>query len=101
MHLSSGSWWRWTLVDFSQENAMNQPSLQHAHSRFRPGRIFATAVALEALTDANVPFISLLVRHAQGDWGDLSESDHLQNELAVETGQRILSSYVLPNRQTA
>ncbi|CAB3800606.1 hypothetical protein [Pararobbsia alpina] len=58
---------------------MNLPSLQHARPRFRPGRILATPAAVEALTDANVPFISLLIRHVLGDWGDLAECDRQQN----------------------
>jgi hypothetical protein len=79
---------------------MNLPSLQHARPRFQLGRIFATPAATEAINDANVPFISLLTRHVCGDWGDLAESDRQQNELSVDAGLRILSSYVLPNRQT-
>lgn len=79
---------------------MNLPSTHHAGPRFRPGRIFATPAALEVIADAKVPIVDLLTRHIQGDFGDLSESDLQQNELAVTTGQRILSSYVLPNRQT-
>ncbi|AJY29933.1 putative type I restriction-modification system methyltransferase subunit [Burkholderia thailandensis 34] len=41
----------------------------------------------------------LLNRHARGDWGDLPEEDHQQNNLAAITGQRVLSSYGLPNGQ--
>jgi hypothetical protein len=79
---------------------MNLPSTQHAGPRFLPGRIFATPAALEALADAKVSILDLLCRHVRGDFGDLSESDRQQNELSVEAGLRILSSYVLPNEQT-
>ncbi|WP_431821309.1 hypothetical protein [Burkholderia sp. F1] len=72
----------------------------HAGPRFRLGRIFATPAALEAIADARVSIIDLLIRHVRGDWGDLSESDCQQNELSVETGARLLSNYVLQNRQT-
>lgn len=35
-----------------------------------------------------------LRRHAMGDWGDLSEEDKNQNDLAVKAGDlRILSAY--------
>jgi hypothetical protein len=79
---------------------MNLPSVHHAGPRFRPGRIFATPAALEAIADAKVPIFDLLIRHLRGDWGDLAESDRQQNELSVEAGLRILSSYLLPNQQT-
>lgn len=79
---------------------MNLPSTHHAGPRFRPGRIFATPAALEAIADAQVLIIDLLIRHMRGDFGDLSESDRQQNELSVDAGLRILSSYVLPNQQT-
>ncbi|RBB35697.1 hypothetical protein DPV79_27130 [Burkholderia reimsis] len=79
---------------------MNLPSTYYAGPRFKPGRIYATPAALEVIADANVSIIDLLIRHIRGDWGDLSESDRQQNELSVDTGLRLLSSYVLPNRQT-
>lgn len=37
-----------------------------------------------------------LHRHQSGDWGDLSPEDNECNEIAVLTGQRIFSSYLLP-----
>ncbi|QET31280.1 hypothetical protein FOB31_16400 [Burkholderia multivorans] len=82
------------------ENFVNPPSTVHAGPRFKLGRIFATPAALEAIADAHVSIIDLLIRHMRGDWGDLSESDRQQNELSVEAGLRLLSSYVLPGGQT-
>ncbi|WP_017922473.1 hypothetical protein [Burkholderia glumae] len=79
---------------------MNQPSVQPAGPRFKLGRIFATPAALEAVADAHVSIIDLLIRHIRGDWGDLSESDRQQNELSIDAGLRLLSSYVLPGGQT-
>ena len=79
---------------------MNLPSIRHAGPRFKLGRIFATPAALEVIADAKGSIVDLLCRHVRGDWGDLSESDRQQNELSVEAGLRILSSYVLPNQQT-
>jgi hypothetical protein len=79
---------------------VTSPSTYRAGARFKPGRILATPAALEVIADAKASIIELLTRHIRGDFGDLSESDHQQNELAVATGQRILSSYVLPNEQT-
>ncbi|MDN7437495.1 hypothetical protein QZN62_30445 [Burkholderia multivorans] len=79
---------------------MNLPSIVHAGPRFKLGRIFATPAALEAIADAHVSIIDLLIRHVRGDWGDLSESDRQQNELSIDAGLRLLSSYVLPGGQT-
>ncbi|MDN7526338.1 hypothetical protein [Burkholderia orbicola] len=79
---------------------MTLPSTIHAGPRFKLGRIFATPAALEAIADARVSIIDLVIRHVRGDWGDLSESDRQQNELSVDAGLRLLSNYVLPNGQT-
>lgn len=37
--------------------------------------------------------MTLLARHAFGDWGDLCEDDCEANEQAVALGGRVLSSY--------
>ncbi|WP_423391475.1 hypothetical protein [Burkholderia sp. LMG 21824] len=79
---------------------MSLPSTIRARPRFAPGRIFATPAAVDVLNDARIPVVDLLIRHVLGDWGSLSESDREQNELSVEAGSRLLSSYVLPNGQT-
>jgi hypothetical protein len=78
---------------------MNLPSTHHAGPRFGLGRIFATPAALGVIADARVSIIDLLTRHIRGDFGDLSESDRQQNELSIEAGLRILSSYALSSGQ--
>ncbi|AHI72473.1 Type I restriction-modification system methyltransferase subunit [Burkholderia pseudomallei] len=79
---------------------MNLPSTHHTGPRFKLGRILATPAALKIIADARVSIIDLLIRHMRGDWGELSDSDRQQNELAVTTGQRILSNYALPGGRT-
>lgn len=64
--------------------------------RFKAGRPNVTPAAAAALELAEVPDLLLLARHLHGDWGDVSEQDSLQNELAVLLDMRILSRYVLP-----
>ncbi|MDR5778090.1 hypothetical protein QCE63_01445 [Caballeronia sp. LZ065] len=64
--------------------------------RFKAGRPNVTPAAAAALELAQVPELLLLARHLHGDWGDLSERDCLQNELAVLLDMRILSRFVLP-----
>ena len=73
---------------------MNAFAAPRIGPRFRPGRLFATPDALEALRTVNVSVADLLTRHLLGDWGDLSDEDRRQNDLALETGLRVLSCYV-------
>ena len=60
---------------------------------FPLGQIMATPAALEALRQSQQSAIEFVLRHASGDWGDLSQSDQRQNEWAVVHGARILSVY--------
>ncbi|QCX49686.1 hypothetical protein [Ralstonia pseudosolanacearum] len=63
------------------------------------GQLVATPAAVAALTAAGVSVFKLLNRHARGDWGELSDEDRQQNDLAAVTGQRVLSSYPLETGQ--
>jgi hypothetical protein len=74
---------------------MSPPSINHSGPRFKLGRIFATPAAVEAIADARVSIIDLLIRHMLGDWGDLPEFDRQQNDLALTAGARLLSSYLI------
>jgi hypothetical protein len=62
---------------------------------FKLGKVVATAAALEALDKAGEQPWPLLVRHVQGDWGDLGAEDRRLNDEAVKDGSRILSAYSL------
>lgn len=42
--------------------------------------------------------MACLRRHAGGDWGDLDRRDAEANNLALVTGARILSSYLIPEQ---
>jgi hypothetical protein len=59
------------------------------------GQVVATPGALDALADAEELPLPYLIRHARGDWGDLSPEDVRANDAACETGERLLSSYRL------
>ncbi|WP_310035177.1 hypothetical protein [Paraburkholderia graminis] len=77
---------------------MNAYPVRPVGPRLRLGRLFATPGALDALRTANASVGDLLTRHLRGDWGDLSDEDRKQNNLALEMGLRVLSCYVLsPN----
>ena len=55
------------------------------------GRVVITPNALGQLTPADVQLG--LQRHQAGDWGDLGEEDWKENDNALRTGLRLLSSY--------
>lgn len=58
---------------------------------FPLGNLVITPNALGQLTPADIQLG--LQRHQAGDWGDLGEEDWLENETALRTGLRLLSSY--------
>jgi hypothetical protein len=62
--------------------------------KFELGRVFATRAALHGFGAALIA--ELLVRHASGDWGDLSAFDRQQNSWALRHGARLLSAYETP-----
>jgi hypothetical protein len=62
---------------------------------FSMGDIVATPGALEALAKAELHPSGILTRHVAGDWGELDDEDRKENELSLERGHRILSSYRL------
>ncbi len=60
---------------------------------FDVGAVVATPGALEALAEARVPPLTLLRRHASGDWGELDAHDRGENTKSLKHGWRLLSSY--------
>jgi len=65
--------------------------------RFKPGRVVATPGALEALARSGRAPDTLLDRHVSGDWGDVGLDDAHANDQALVDGERLLSSYILPD----
>lgn len=61
--------------------------------RFPLGRTVATSGAVALKIDLG----RYLFRHHCGDWGDLCDEDRKSNEDALIHGDRILSSYKLPD----
>ena len=62
-------------------------------ARFLLGQAVATPGALELLEMTGTSPFMLLARHQSGDWGNVPPEDVTENELSVEQGFRILSSY--------
>ncbi|MEN7528626.1 hypothetical protein [Cupriavidus sp. DL-D2] len=77
----------------------------HLPSRLRTpacvmlGNVFVSLGALTALSAARIPLVYFLIRHAHGDWGQISDEDWRRNECALATGDYLLSSYVLSTSQ--
>ncbi|MGI4791096.1 MAG: hypothetical protein ACRYFS_19895 [Janthinobacterium lividum] len=66
-----------------------------ASPRFPLGQLLSTPGAIAALQAVGMTPLSLLVRHAAGDWGDLDAEDKQLNERALQDGSRIFSAYCL------
>jgi hypothetical protein len=58
---------------------------------FPLGQTVITPQALDGLIPADVT--AALERHASGDWGDVCPEDWQENELSLQEGFRLLSSY--------
>lgn len=69
--------------------AFNAP----AKAKFPMGQCLATPGALDALAESGQSPAEFLVRHVQGDWGDMSSDDKELNELSLTDGSRIMSAY--------
>jgi len=60
---------------------------------FPLGQIVATPGALEALARASQTPTEFLLRHTNGNWGQLDTQDVAENEYSLKHGFRLLSSY--------
>ena len=64
-------------------------------SKFRHGQVVATPGALQALQENNDTPLPYLLRHAQGDWGEVDADDWKENDFSLTNGYRLLSAYML------
>jgi hypothetical protein len=85
------------LAFYPEKLTMPHSCTDSTGPRFPLGRLAITPAAQAALDAADKSGVLLLARHLHGDWGDLTEEDRLQNELALLLGLRVLSSYALPD----
>jgi hypothetical protein len=60
---------------------------------FDLGQLVATPGVLAALEKTGQNAMEFLSRHVSGDWGDLPKEDKDENQLSLEKGFRLLSSY--------
>ena len=66
-------------------------------SKFCLGEIVSTTHLFEHCEKNHFTLLPYLVRHAQGDWGDVCKEDWESNDEALKSGQRLLSAYALPD----
>ena len=64
-------------------------------SKFPLGQVVGTPGALEALQRTNQHPLEFLLRHAQGDWGEVDAHDQQENNYSLTHGLRLLSAYTL------
>jgi hypothetical protein len=76
-----------------------------ARRRGPPGRAFVFYAPLRVASKAKIKSfkgvlekagqgpLDFLSRHVHGDWGDLCEEDRRENQVSLERGFRLLSSY--------
>lgn len=68
-----------------------------APKTFALGQVVATPGALRAFASAEAEYLSYLMRHACGDWGEVCREDARANDKALLSGERLLSAYRLPD----
>jgi hypothetical protein len=61
--------------------------------RFQLGRLFITAGAADALSEAGQSAQEFISRHARLEQGELSDDDHRENAYAVSRQLRIFSAF--------
>lgn len=64
-----------------------------ATALFRMGKIYITVGILRACASFPMPPEVLIIRHATGDWAEMSKDDHHANTRAIHDGSRIVSAY--------
>jgi hypothetical protein len=67
--------------------------MTHRFIRFPLGQTVSTPGALACCERHGVLPLTLLARHASGDWGSVCAEDAKANEQALQYGSRLVSSY--------
>ncbi len=66
-------------------------------SKFDFGRVVATTTLVNYCEKKGFSMLPYLIRHANGDWGDVCKEDWKSNDEALKNGERLLSEYKLPD----
>ena len=63
--------------------------------RFPSGKVVSTQAAAKKIPQ--LVMLAALVRHLNGDWGDVGPHDKAANDRALRDGDRLLSAYHAPD----
>lgn len=66
-------------------------------SKFDFGRVVATTTLANYCKKKGFSMLPYLIRHANGDWGDVCKEDWKSNDEALKNRLRLLSEYKLPD----
>ena len=66
-------------------------------SKFDFGRVVATTTLANYCEKKGFSMLPYLIRHANGDWGDVCKVDRKSNDEALKNGERLHSEYKLPD----
>lgn len=61
--------------------------------KFALGQCVATHNAVETMQERGINPLHLLLRHHNGDWGEVGAEDKAANDRALIDGTRLLSAY--------
>lgn len=64
-------------------------------SKFDFGRVVAPTTLANYCEKKGFSMLPYLIRHANGDWGDVCKEDWKSNDEALKNGERLLSEYKL------
>lgn len=93
------AWERWERDPSPHAFALLQTGIEILYrelakpGKFELGQLVMTPGADEALLVAQHVPPEFLLRHKQGDWGDLCAEDARENERSLRLGNRLLSAY--------
>lgn len=66
-------------------------------SKFDFGLVVATTTLANYCEKKGFSMLPYLIRHANGDWGDVCKEDWKSNDEALKNGLRLLAEYKLPD----
>lgn len=62
-------------------------------ARFQAGQLLMTAGIKDLIVKEKLNLLPYVVRHLNGDWGDIAAEDARANQAALRDGDRLLSEY--------
>lgn len=81
------------FTDFSGNAGSTSPATLRKRPLFKLGMIVATPGVLEHFDRHEINAQVYIERHQCGDWGNVPPEDAQENDLSVQNGFRVLSSY--------